>query len=453
MKEFHFNDLQKGISDLLEELEDVTSNSNLRNEIKLNFLHLHATEQAEIITELKPKQRAKFISIVSNDIDAEILTHLDRAILLDFFETVGKQTFGKMLSVIKPLDSVYILEDFSKEVKNEILDFVQYKKRIKIEQMLSYPKDSVGRNMNTEFLNINEKATAEEVIEYVKKNSKNSDNSLKNSYIFITNNEGRLLGDVSIFEIIKLKKTELAITCINKLKHFVNIYDEISEVSEMFIEYNLQIIPVIDVNSKMIGILDLNEIASIIKEEAEKNFFMHTGVFNAKKEGVFGLAKARFSWLFVNFLTASTASSIITVFEPLVASFAVLATLTPIVASIGGNTGNQSSAVVIRSLAINDFELKDVLTEVLTALLNSVFFCLIAFILSYAFYHNFWLSLSFSLAIFVNINVGGIIGSLMPALLHKLNIDPALCSSIFVTMMTDMLGFFSFLGIAYLILV
>jgi magnesium transporter len=201
----------------------------------------------------------------------------------------------------------------------------------------------------------------------------------------------------------------------------------------------------------MIGVLELNDIANLIKEKTEKSLLMTAGVFEAKKEGVVGLAKARFTWLFVNFITASIASSVITVFEPLVASFAVLATFTPIVASIGGNTGNQSSAVIIRSLAIKAFEGKAVLNEMATALLNSVLFSSIAFILSYALHHNLLLSLSFGLAIFININVGAIIGSSIPVLISKLKIDPALCSSIFVTMMTDMIGFFSFLGIAYLL--
>ena len=450
LQDKHFEELFNRISSFLED-DELQADEAIKYDIKLSFLSLHAVEQADIISELKYKQRAQFISIVSNDIDAEILTYLDKAILLDFPGIVGKEVFGKMISLLSVNDAVDVLDTFPKEEKKELIDFVQYKKRIKIKQLLSYPKDSVGRNMNTDFLSISEIFTIKQATEYLYKNIKSVELELKNINLFVKNREGRVVGTVSILDLLKAKQDDIVSKHLHEIKHFVNTYEDISETAESFIEYNLQIIPVLDVNSKMVGVLELNDIANLIKEKTEKSLLMTAGVFEAKKEGVVGLAKARFTWLFVNFITASIASSVITIFEPLVASFAVLATLTPIVASIGGNTGNQSSAVIIRSLAVKDFEASEVINEMATALLNSILFSLIAFILSYVLHHNFLLSLSFGLAIFVNINVGAIIGSSVPVLISKLKIDPALCSSIFVPMMTDMIGFFSFLGISYLL--
>lgn len=450
MHEKQFDEVFGHISSFLEDKE-LQEDEGFKHSIKSSFLSLHASEQADLISELKPKQRAKFLSFVGNDIDADVLAHFERAVLIDFAENVGKETFGTMLSLLNVNIAVDVLEEFSKDFRKEILEFIQYKKRIKIKRLLSYPKDTVGRNMSIDFLSIPQDFTVKDTMEYLHRNVRGVEQDIKNTQIFVKNKEERVIGTVSIFELIKLKHLEPITSCMRPIRHFVNTFDDITEVVESFIEYHLQIIPVIDVNSKLVGVLELENIASIIKEEAEKNILMPAGVFEANKEGVIGNSKARFAWLFVNFLTASTASSVITIFEPLVASFAVLATLTPIVASIGGNTGNQSSAVIIRSLAIRDFESRRVFLEVATAFLNSILFASIAFILSYVLHRNFLLSLSFGLAIFVNINIGGMIGSAVPLIINKLKVDPALCSSIFVTMMTDMIGFFSFLGIAYLL--
>jgi magnesium transporter len=451
MEEKHYQEIFMHIESFLED-EDLQNDDSFKRKLHSNFLSLHGSEQADLISDIKIKKRARFIELIISDIDPEILIHLEKPVLQDFVDIVGNAEFGKLLSGLNVNLAVLVLDEFSKDFKKEILEFIQYKKRIKIKRLLSYPEDSVGRSMNMDYFSIQSNFTVKETMDYLHKNIKSNDKDVKNIEVFVTDEEERVIGSISIFDIIKLRPTDLIKSSIRKLTHIFNTYDDISEAVEIFIEYHLQIAPIIDVNSKLVGVLEINNVANLIKEEAEKSLLMQAGVFEAKKAGIFWLMKARFTWLFINFLTASAASSLITFFEPLVASFAVLAVLTPIVASIGGNTGNQGSTVIIRSLATKEFEPKLIIREILVSGMNSIAFSLIAFLVSYMIYQNPLLSLSFGLAIFINLNTGGIIGTITPLIVNKFNIDPALCSSIFITMITDMMGFFSFLGIAYMLL-
>lgn len=451
MEDKQFEEFVDQISTFLED-EDLKNDKAFYAKIRSNFLSLHVSEQAEVISHFKGEERDYLISALIEAIDPEVLIHFETAVLYDFIEAVGRETFGKMLSALSVNLAVSILSDFPKDFKKDILEFVQFKKRIKIKKLLSYPQESVGRNMSMDFLSVSQDATVKETLTYIHKNVKNNEGESKNLDVFVLNENRNILGSISILDLIKLKGAEQVKNNLKKVNHIASTFDDIHMIVEEFIEYHLQIIPVIDGNKELVGVLEINNIAGLIREEAEKNLLTPAGIFEAKKEGIFGLAKARFGWIFINLFTASLASSLISFFEPLVASFATLAVLTPIVASIGGNTGNQSAVVIIRSLAVKEFESKLILREVLVSLTNSIGFSSIAFIMSYIIYHNLMLSLSFGLAILINLNMGGIIGSLIPTLVSKFKIDPAICSSIFVTMITDMAGFFSFLGIAYILL-
>jgi magnesium transporter len=446
--------IQEFLSQVNVFLEDIElkEDASFSSELHSSFFSFHTSDQAEIISSLKGEKRDKFIEAVLADIDAEVLLHFEKAVLHDFVDFVGNEVFGKMLSVLDINMAVSVISDFPKDFKKEILEFVQYKKRIKIKRLLAYPTDSVGRNMSMDFLSIPAYFTVKDTMNYLHKTIKKYDREAKNLEIFVISEDGKIAGTVSIFDLIRLKGADLIKENMRPIVHILNTYDSTAEAIEIFIEYHLQVIPVVDSNQHIAGVLEINNVTNLIRDEAEKNLLMPAGVFETTKEGIFGLAKSRFTWLFINLITASLASSVISGFEHLVASFAVLAVFTPIVASIGGNTGNQTSAVMIRSLAINEFEPKLILREILATLINAICFSFICFIISYAIYRNLMLSLSFGLAIFITLNVAGFIGSCVPVLISKLKIDPALGSSIFLTMVTDMTGFFSFLGIAYLLL-
>ena len=451
MEDKKFNEVIYSIEAFLKD-EDLRHDVLFANNIKSTFLTLDAPLQAEIISKLTTKNRANFIPFIVNDLNADIILHLEISILHDFIHIVGNKIFGTMLSLVSINSAVSVLQELSQDFTTKILDFVQYKNRIKIKYLLSYPLDSVGRNMSVDFLRISNTFNVKQAIEFIKKNVSFREQESKNTEIFVVDEKGKAVGNVSIFDLLKFQQSSSIIECIRPIKYIVNTYDNIFEVMEDFFEYNLRVVPVVDVNSEMVGVLELSNVSHLIKEEAEKDLFMSAGVFEAKHKSIFGNAKARFIWLFVNFLTASTAASIIRIFEPLLSSFITLAALMPIVASIGGNTGNQASAVIIRSIAIKDFSAKQIFQECATAFLNSVLFFFIAFIISFILYRNLLISLSFGLGIIININIGSFLGSLIPVFINKLKIDPAFCSSIFTTMVTDMMGFFSFLGIAYLLL-
>ena len=450
-KDKQFDELFAKVEAFLEDKE-LQEDEQFIHDVKFTFLNLDASEQADLISQIKPKKRKKFIDVVANDIDADILSHLEKAVLIDFVEVIGNETFARMLSLLSINDEIDVLEEFPKEFRKEILEFIQYKKRIKIKRLLSYPQESVGRNMSMDFLSVPVYFTVKETMEYLHKNVKVNEKNIKNTEIFVLNEEEKIVGSISVFQLIRLKQADLIKDKLSPVKYILNTYEETSEAIEKFIEHNLQIMPVLDVNSKFVGVLEINNVLNLIQEESEKNLLMPAGVFEATQEGIFGRAKARFVWLFVNLITASIAASVVSVFEPLVAMFAVLASLMPIVASIGGNTGNQASAVIIRSLATKEFSSKLVLTEVLTSFVNSLFFAVFSFGATYLIHGNLNLSISFGLAILINLNIGSLFGSFVPLVVSKFKIDPAFCSSIFVTMITDTSGFFCFLGIAYFLL-
>lgn len=451
MEDNQLQELLNQITAFLED-EDLKADEAFKAQIRSTFFSLHASDQAEVVSYFKSEKRDTLVDLVINDIDAEILLHFEKAILHDFAEHIGNEVFGKMLSILNVNLSVIVLSDFSKDFKKEILEFIHFRKRIIIKKLLSYPAESVGRNMNMDFLSIPDNFTVRETLDYIQKNIKTNDRDAKNLELFVLSENRNVIGSISIFELIKLRQHEYVKDNLKKVNHVASTFDKINEIVEEFIEYHLQVVPVVDSNNELVGILEINNIANLIKEQAEKSLLAYAGVFESAKEGLFARARVRFPWLFINLMTASFAASLISFFEPLVASFATLAVLTPIVASIGGNTGNQTATVIIRSLAINDFDAKLAFKEILASLINSIGFLSIAFLATYLIYRNIMLSTSFALSIFINLNMGSIVGALVPILINKLKVDPALCSSIFLTMITDMIGFFSFLGIAYFLL-
>lgn len=430
---------------------EATTDVNAINDIHSTFFSFHHSDQATVVSKLKGVVRERFVRMVIVDIDAEILFHLDRAVLYDFVRIVERVNFSKMLSMLEVQDAVQIIAEFDKDLIKDIINLIPIKKRLRIKQLLSYPKDSVGRIMNMNYFSVLKTYDVHRVMEYINfKNKTNRDNTT--GEIFIVDDSDKVIGKMSIIDLLKLKQTEIIGNFSKKITKYLGIYDSIDDAVQMVVQYDLSVIPVIDEDSKLVGVIEVASIADLINEKLERDLLSIGGVFQSKGEGLFSIAKTRCIWLFINLLTAVFASTFIGMFEDVISSFATLAVLLPITASMGGNCGTQTSTVIVRAIATRDFDRDLMVREVLVAMMNGLIFGFISFISVLMIYHNLKLALAFSIAMIITLCLAGLAGVFIPTIVKKVKLDPAIVSTIFLTTVTDVSGFFSFLGLSKLIL-
>ena len=323
------------------------------------------------------------------------------------------------------------------------------KDRFALLEGLSYPEDSAARIMQREFTAIPSNWSVGQTIDYLRENKDLPEEFLE---IFIVDSEFKPIGTVPSSKVLRTPRDSKMISIMNESQLLIPVDMDREEVGHLFENYNLNSACVVDKSNKLVGMITSDDVLTVLKEEAEEDALRLAGVGNEEiTDGILKKTKRRFNWLLLNLFTAIIASVVIGFFQEDIEKVVALAVLMPIVASMGGNAGMQTLAVTIRGIATNDLTdsnfLKIVLKEFNIRVLNGIIFAIISALIVQLWFKDYVLSIIISISMILNMIVAGLFGILIPVTLKKLNIDPAIASSVFVTTVTDVIGFLSFLGI------
>ena len=357
-----------------------------------------------------------------------------------------------IVSILKNLESdnaIKILENIDESNKNIILSSLPPKDRFALLESLSYPEDSAARIMQREFTAIPSNWSVGQTIDYLREDKDLPEQFLE---IFIVDSDFKPIGTVPSSKVLRTARETKMNSIMLESQLLIPVDMDKEEVGNLFENYNLNSACVVDKNNKLVGMITSDDVLTVLKEEAEEDVLRLAGVGNEEiTDGVFKKTKRRFNWLLLNLFTAVIASIVIGFFKEDIEKVVALAVLMPIVASMGGNAGMQTLAVTIRTIATNELTKnnfsQNVLKEFSIGILNGLIFAFISAVIVQIWFNDTTLSLIISISMVLNMIVAGLFGILVPVTLKKMNIDPAIASSVFVTTITDVIGFLSFLGI------
>ena len=414
-----------------------------------SFKEMHPADAADIIEHLSENDREKLIKLNNFKIDPGVFVELNESIQSEIIKYLSSETIVNILKNLESDDAIKILENIDEKNKNEILGSLPPKDRFVLLESLSYPEDSAARIMQREFTAIPSNWSVGQTIDYLRENKDLPDEFLE---IFIVDNEFKPIGTVSSSKVLRTAREAKMISIMSESQLSIPVDMDREEVGHLFENYNLNSACVVDKSNKLVGMITSDDVLTVLKEEAEEDALRLAGVGNEEiTDGVFKKTKRRFSWLLLNLFTAVIASVVIGFFQEDIEKVVALAVLMPIVASMGGNAGMQTLAVTVRTIATNELTKnnfsQNVLKEFSIGILNGIIFAIISAIIVQLWFNDVTLSLIISISMVLNMIVAGLFGILVPITLKKFKIDPAIASSVFVTTITDVIGFLSFLGI------
>jgi len=413
------------------------------------FKEIHPADAADIIENLNENDREKLIKLNSFKIDPEVFIELNESIQSEIIKYLSSET---ILSILKNLESdnaIKILENLDEKNKNIVLNSLPPKDRFALQESLSYPEDTAARLMQREFTAIPSTWSVGQTIDYLRENKDLPEEFLE---IFIVDNEFKPIGTVPSSKVLRTSRDTKMQSIMLETRLSIPVDMDQEEVGHLFENYNLNSACVVDKSNKLVGMITSDDVLTVLKEEAEEDALRLAGVGDEEiTDGVFKKTKRRFNWLLLNLFTAFLATWVISIFGATIEQMVALAFLMPIVASMGGNAGMQTLAVTIRALATNDLTknnfFKTVIKEFNIGILNGLIFAIISALVVQLWFKDIQLALIISISMTLNMIVAGLFGILVPVALKRMNIDPAIASSVFVTTITDVIGFLSFLGI------
>ena len=414
-----------------------------------SFKEMHPSDAADIIEHLNETDRENLIKLNNFKLDPQVFVELNESIQTEIIKYLSKDTIVDILKNLESDDAIKILENLKEKNKNDILGSLPPKDRFVLLESLSYPEDSAARIMQREFTAIPSNWSVGQTIDYLRENKDLPEEFLE---IFIVDSEFKPIGTVPSSKVLRTPRETKMISIMNESQLLIPVDMDREEVGHLFENYNLNSACVVDKGNKLVGMITSDDVLTVLKEEAEEDALRLAGVGDEEiTDGIFKKTKRRFNWLLLNLFTAIIASIVIGFFQEDIEKVVALAVLMPIVASMGGNAGMQTLAVTIRSIATNELTKnnfsQNVIKEFSIGILNGIIFAIISAIVVHIWFNDFTLSLIISISMVLNMIVAGLFGILVPITLKKFNIDPAIASSVFVTTITDVIGFLSFLGV------
>jgi len=413
---------------------------------------LHDADLADLIELLRPGQRAFVIDALGKDFNPSTLTELEEPVRDQVLDAMPNAQVVKAVRELDSDDAVYLLEDMGEEDQSEILAKLPREDRVTLQRSLEYPEDSAGRLMQTAFIAVPPFWSVGQTIDYMRE-----DDDLPDMFseIFVVDADYHLIGSVPLNRLLRSKRPVKVEEITETDIHPVAVEEDQEEIARDFERYDLISSPVVDESNRMVGVITVDDIVEVIQEEAEEDIHRLGGVGDESiTDTVLHTTKGRFLWLLVNLSTAILASWVISLFDATIEQMVALAVLMPIVASMGGNAGTQTMTVAVRALATRDLgavnAARVIAREGLVGLLNGLLFAIIMGGVAYFWFGSDQLGLIIAAAMMINLLVAGLCGILVPMALDNADIDPAIASGVFVTTVTDVVGFFAFLGLAAL---
>ncbi|MGJ4946799.1 magnesium transporter [Bradyrhizobium sp. HKCCYLS20291] len=436
-------------------IETITAAIGAEDEafLRAEVAELHEADLGDLIAALAPDHRVRLVELTGTDFDFSALNEVDDAVREEILEELEPATVAEGVRELESDDAVELLESLDEEDKEEILERLPPSERDLLERSLDYPEGSAGRRMQSEFIAVPPAWTVGQAIDYMRETRDLPERFYE---IYAVDDARHWQGAVSLDALLRSRRPVPLAELIDEDRRRVTVTDNLAEVARLFGKYNLVAAPVVDAENRLVGVITIDDVVDVIEEEADEDFKAVGGVSRDEElsDSVWTIAKARFNWLLINLATAFLASSVLGLFEGQLQQMVALAVLAPIVASQGGNAATQTMTVAVRALATRELGANNatrvVLREALVGLVNGIAFALITGVAAVAWFKTPGLGIVIGLAIISNLVAGALGGILIPMVLERVRADPAVASGTFVTTVTDVVGFFSFLGIATL---
>ncbi|MFY9467570.1 MAG: magnesium transporter [Lentibacter algarum] len=416
---------------------------------------MHAADIADLLEQISSADRYALIELYGVEFDGEILSELDESIREDVISALRPEVLAEAVRELESDDVVDLLEDLEQLQQDAIFNALDDADAMVARQALSYPEDSAGRMMQREVVAAPEHWCVGDVIDFMR-----SSEDLPEQFYHVVLVDPRMhpVGNVTLGRIMGAPRKQPLSDLTEEVFQIIPVDQDEGDVAYAFNQYHLISAPVVDDEGRLVGVITIDDAMVVLDEEHEEDILRLAGVGEGSlTDRVISTTKRRFPWLAVNLVTAVLASLVIAQFEGVISDFVALAVLMPIVASMGGNAGTQSLTVAVRAIATKDLTGSNVWRvirrEVLVGAVNGAIFALVMGVVCLLWFSSATLGLVISSAMVINLVVAGFAGTVIPVALEKAGVDPALASGAFVTTVTDVVGFFAFLGLAALVLV
>jgi magnesium transporter len=411
---------------------------------------LHEADLGELLEALEPEIRTGLVELLGDQFDFTALTEVDESTRLQLLESLPTDVTVEGLRELDSDDAVYILEDLEDEDRQEILERLPLPERAALTRSLDFPEESAGRRMQTDFVAVPPFWTAGRTIDYLREMKDPPETFYE---VYVIDPAFKLLGTVPLDMLLRSPREARLETILKDEVREIDATEDQEEAGRLFQRYNLVSAPVTDEAGRLVGVLTVDDIVDVIHQEADEDIKALAGVGDEElSDTVLETARGRLPWLLVNLGTAFLAASVIALFEGTIEQMVALAVLMPIVASMGGNAGTQAMTVTVRALAMRELGRRNVrrivTREVMVGFVNGVSLALVLGLGAGLWFRSVDLGAVIAAALTVNMLVAGLFGTLVPLTINKLKLDPAVASGVFVTTVTDVIGFFAFLGLA-----
>jgi len=411
---------------------------------------LHEAELGDLLEALEPQQRAKLVELAGDSFDLTALTEVDEAIRLEIIDALPNAKIAEAVKEIDSDDAVYILEDMEEEDQEEVLAALPFDARLRLRRALDYPEESAGRRMQTEFIAVPAYWSVGQAIDFMRE-----DRDLPDRFhqIYVVDPAYKFQGSVSLDRLLRTGRQTRISDILDEDRQTIPGDLDQEEAARLFERYDLLSAAVVDENERLVGVLTIDDVVDVIHQEADEDIKRLGGVGDEElSDSVAEIARSRFLWLLINLATAILASAVIGLFDATIDKMVALAVLMPIVASMGGNAGTQTMTVAVRALATRDIDNRNawriVRREFVVGFLNGVVFAMIIGVIAALWFGEWQLGAIIGAAMIVNLISAALAGILIPITLDRFDLDPAVASAVFLTTVTDVVGFFAFLGLA-----
>ncbi|UWR01686.1 magnesium transporter [Ruegeria conchae] len=416
---------------------------------------LHAADIADLLEQISPFDRAGLIRLYDKEFDGDILSELDESVREEVIDVLKPDVLAEAVRDMESDDVVDLLEDLEEPQQETILDALEDSERVAAEQALSYPENSAGRLMQREVVMAPEHWTVGQAIDFMRAND-----DLPEQFYHVVLVDPRLkpVAQVTLGKLMATRREVPLHDLAEEEFHTIPVDQDEEDVAYAFNQYHLISAPVVDTDGRLVGVITIDDAMVVLDEEYEEDMMRLAGVSDESSlsDSVAATSKRRLPWLGVNLITAICGSLVISQFEAAIDQLVALAILMPIVASMGGNAGTQSLTVAVRALATRDLTSSNVWRvirrELLVGMLNGLCFAIVLGTVGMMWFDSPLLGVVIGSALVVNMIIAGFAGTVVPVVLDRLGIDPALASGTFVTTTTDVMGFFIFLGLASMVL-
>jgi magnesium transporter len=415
---------------------------------------LHPADIADMVEQMDEGLRREILLLSPETFDGEVLSELDESVREDLIDFLPRDVLSSAVRDLESDDVVDLVEDLEEHQQEVILDALEDADRAVVEQSLSYPEESAGRLMQREVVWAPEHWTVGDAIDQLR-----AEQDLPEQFYHVVLVDPTMtpVGQVTLGRLMGTKREVALKDIVEETFQIIPATQAEDEVAYAFNQYHLISAPVVDEDERLVGVITIDDAMVVLDEEHEEDIMRLAGVGEGSlSDRVIETTKQRAPWLGVNLVTAILASLVIAQFDAAIAQLVALAVLMPIVASMGGNAGTQTLTVAVRAIATKDLTGSNlwrvIRREALVGLVNGLVFALIMGVVGLVWFGSFDLAWVIAVAMVINLVVAGLAGIVIPVLLERMNIDPALASGAFVTTVTDVVGFFAFLGLAAAVL-